>query len=365
MIVTTTLLAAVMYFVWGLVFIIPLAFLLFFGVLDGAFWACIFPNSSSLMIATLEKFPQGAWFPWTVGVVMTCFMAFWRWGISKKRNYEWDRRVRLGELLRREGELPTLKGVEGAFHLGGKPRAKQTDTTEPTGAGTPGKPVSSTAPPISAKSSTSADSMAILPEKTSNSTSESVKRRRQGQELFLRSTDTPISRLPGISIFYTHAPTSHSHAPHTFRHFLEHFPALHSTCIFLHVRTAAQPHVPASEKLMMEASPLWDGVWRGVYRVGYMETPDFTASEFTLSLFEKLGRQVEGLTHVLQYTALKARREREASGDLSWVKKIPERVRAWAIDVVWSGVDQVIGGVGKGWKVPVGDIVSVGAVAEV
>ena len=96
-----------------------------------------------------------------------------------------------------------------------------------------------------------------------------------------------------------------------------------------------------------------------------METPDFTASEFTLSLFEKLGRQVGGLTHVLQYTALKARREREARGDLSWVKKIPERVRAWAIDVVWSGVDEVIGGVGKGWKVPVGDIVSVGAVAEV
>jgi hypothetical protein len=39
MIVTTTLLATVMYFVWGFVFIIPLAFLLFFGTLDGAFWA--------------------------------------------------------------------------------------------------------------------------------------------------------------------------------------------------------------------------------------------------------------------------------------------------------------------------------------
>lgn len=41
MIVTTTLLTAVMYFVWGFIFIIPLAFLLFFGLLDGAFWACI------------------------------------------------------------------------------------------------------------------------------------------------------------------------------------------------------------------------------------------------------------------------------------------------------------------------------------
>lgn len=321
-----------------------------------------FHNSTFLIKATLGKFPQGAWFPWTVGVVMTCFMAFWRWGMSKKRKYEWDRRVRLGELLRREGELPNLKGVEGTFLLGGQPRAQQMETPESS---ENGKLPSSTGPPVSTKSSTSRDSMAILPDKTSDSTSESVKRRRQGQELFLRATNTPVSRLPGISIYYTNAPTSHSHAPHTFRHFLEHFPALHSTCIFLHVRTAAQPHVPSSEKLMLEASPIWDGVWRGVYRVGYMETPDFTASEFTLNIFEKLGRQVEGLTHVLQYTALKARRKREANGDSSWIKKLPERVRGWAIDVVWSGIDEVIGGVGKGWKVPVGDVVSVGAVAEV
>jgi len=294
---------------------------------------------------------------------MTCFMAFWRWGMSKKRSYEWDRRVRLGELLRREGELPTLKGVEGAFLLGSNrptTQQKQPNPATTTDASSPKDILS----PVSAKSSTSADSMAILPTKTSNS-SESVQRRRHGQQLFLRAKDTPIFRLPGISIYYTNAPTSHSHAPHTFAHFLHHFPALHSTCIFLHVRTAAQPHVPVHEKLMLEASPLWDGVWRGVYRVGYMETPDFTAAEFTLNLFEKLGRQVEGLTHVLQYTALKARRKREKNGDSSWIKRIPERVRGWAIDVIWSGVDEVIGGVGKGWKIPVGEVVSVGAVAEV
>jgi K+ transporter len=42
MIVTTTLLAIVMYFVWGFIIIIPLAFLSFFGALDGAFWACMY-----------------------------------------------------------------------------------------------------------------------------------------------------------------------------------------------------------------------------------------------------------------------------------------------------------------------------------
>src|SRR5947207_9937181 len=114
--------------------------------------------------------------------------------------------------------------------------------------------------------------MAIIPAEKSNSSDSSLRSR----QIFLRATDTPIARLPGVSIYYTSAPTSHSHAPCTFRHFLEHFPALHSTCIFLHVRTAAQPHVPDIEKLVLEASPLWDGVWRGVYRVGYMETPHFT-----------------------------------------------------------------------------------------
>jgi len=41
MIVTTTLLATVMYVVWGFIFIIPLAFVIFFGLIDGVFWACM------------------------------------------------------------------------------------------------------------------------------------------------------------------------------------------------------------------------------------------------------------------------------------------------------------------------------------
>jgi K+ transporter len=246
-----------------------------------------------------------------------------------------------------------MNGFEGAFVLGThKPIVTVESTTSPD---------SSNAPKSDHKSSTSADSMAIIPEKTNSQ--ESI-RRRTIQELFLRATDTPVARLPGISIYYTHAATSHAHAPHTFRHFLEHFPALHSTCIFLQVRTAAQPHVPPSEKMALEPSPLWDGVWRGVYRVGYMETPDFSSAEFALTLFEKLGREVEGLTHVLQYTELKARREHEGRQEW-WIKKVPEYVRAWAIDVLWNGVDELVGGVGKGWKVPVGEVVSVGAVAEV
>jgi K+ potassium transporter len=293
-----------------------------------------------------------------VAAVMTSFMAFWRWGMSKKRQYEWDKRVRLGQLLRRGGEITTDKHaeghIEGAFILGSEKRVPEVSEVSAS------DQTQSVVPP-STKTSTSTDSMAIGPVKLSNSSDSSGLRRRT-QELYLRSTGIPVARLPGISIYYTTAPTSHSHAPHTFSHFLSHFPALHSTCIFLHVRTAAQPHVRPEEKLMLEASPLWDGVWRGVYRVGYMETPDFAAAEFTIQIFETLGRRVEGLTHVLQYTALKSRKWEE---ERKWFAKGGDWVRSWLIDVLWSGVDEVIGGVGKGWKVPVGEVVSVGAVAEV
>jgi len=288
---------------------------------------------------------------------MTSFMSFWRWGMAKKRNYEWDNRVRLGQLLRRDGDIQgkhTEGNVEGAFILGGEKRPMDLSLASTS------EPAQSVVPTLE-KTSSSADSMAIGPIKVSNS-SESTGIRRRTQQLYLRSTDVPIARLPGISIYYTTAPTSHSHAPHTFAHFLSHFPALHSTCIFLHVRTAAQPHVRPAEKLVLEGSPLWDGVWRGVYRVGYMETPDFASAEFTNQIFETLGRRVEGLTHVLQYTALNSRKP---EGPRRWYKRAGDWIRRWGIDVLWSGVDEVIGGVGKGWKVPVGEVVSVGAVAEV
>ena len=312
-----------------------------------------------LMTATLNKFPQGAWFPFMVAVIMTSFMSFWKWGMAKKRAYEVDRRVRLRELLRREGEIPPAKGSEGAFILGDgnrfaheKPGALESFTS-------PTSPTLDSERPGSA--SASVDSMAIIPAQPSGSSTSEFRRR----QFFLRATDTPVACLPGISIYYTTAPTTHSHAPCTFRHFMEHFPALHSTCIFLHVRTAAQPHVDDTEKLVLEASPMWDGVWRGVYRVGYMETPDFTTPEFTSSIFEKLGKPVEPLTHVLQRTTLRARKSKETKGVWSWIKAMPSRIRGWAIDVVWTGIDEVIGGVGKGWNVPVEDVVSVGAVAKV
>lgn len=306
-----------------------------------------------LMTATLDKFTQGAWFPFMVAVVMTFFMSFWRWGMTKKRAYELDRRIRLQDLLRQESLVSDSKKSEAAFVL--------SDGNSFSKAGAP-EYVTSTNPLIERPgSSKSIDSMAINLVRSSSSPASGLRRR----QLLLREFDIPVARLPGISIYYTSAAMSRSHAPCTFRHLLEHFPALHSTCIFLHVRTAAQPHVEGAETLGLEPSPVWDGVWHGVYRVGYMETPDFTTEEFVSAIFAKLGIPTAPLTHVLQRTTLQAKKPKEIKSFRAWIKTIPARIRAWSIEVVWTGIDEAIGGVGKGWNVPVEDVVSVGSVAKV
>ena len=78
MFVTTTLLTLVMYYVWVLPYAFPLLFVIVFGGIDLAFWACTSGSPSFLTIATIRKFLHGAWVPCCIGIAMTCFMSLWR-----------------------------------------------------------------------------------------------------------------------------------------------------------------------------------------------------------------------------------------------------------------------------------------------
>src|SRR5271156_4260531 len=103
--------------------------------------------------------------------------------------------------------------------------------------------------------------------------------------------------------------------------------------------------------------------WTGM-DFGKVEVADFTAREFTFPLFETLGFEVEDMTHALQNIVLRARNTRKETRG-GWIRRIPERVGIWAIDFVWSGIDEATDSVTNGWIIPVSDIVSVRAVAEV
>lgn len=60
LIVTDVLLAIVMFLVWGLIFVIPIFFLLFFGLVDGVFWACNYPLFVYLTASDMEQIQRGS-----------------------------------------------------------------------------------------------------------------------------------------------------------------------------------------------------------------------------------------------------------------------------------------------------------------
>jgi len=73
MLITTSLITAVVHFYWRLLWIWSLLFAFVFGGIEIAFW-----------ISTLKKIPQGAWFSCALGISLTVFMATWHWTNGKK-----------------------------------------------------------------------------------------------------------------------------------------------------------------------------------------------------------------------------------------------------------------------------------------
>jgi K+ potassium transporter len=184
--------------------------------------------------------------------------------------------------------------------------------------------------------------------------------------LYLKNSKVPIGRLPGIGIFYSTTSPRHFRAPYAFSHFLTHFPALHSTCVFLHVQTVAQPRVPMS-KLLLKRLP-WEGFWHGLYTVGYMETPDFETHNFQASLIQQLGcTQRQEITFISQYTALQGKRleELEGAGWFTLIMRGCSIARAWFIDVLWTGIDEAVGNRERFWAIPSDTSFGVRVVAKV
>ncbi|KAI9269246.1 putative potassium transporter 5 [Phascolomyces articulosus] len=75
--VTTILMTLVTIIVWRWNILFSLAFLLFFGLIDGAY-----------LSSALRKVPQGAWFTIVVAVVLSTVMYIWRYGTLRQWDYE-------------------------------------------------------------------------------------------------------------------------------------------------------------------------------------------------------------------------------------------------------------------------------------
>ncbi|KAI7858889.1 potassium transporter-domain-containing protein [Circinella umbellata] len=94
--ITTILMTLVTIIVWRWNIFLSLAFLLFFGLIDGAY-----------LTSALRKVPQGAWFTILVAVVLSTVMYIWRYGSLRQWDYE-----RVLKLKLRQDKLNGLDEVE-------------------------------------------------------------------------------------------------------------------------------------------------------------------------------------------------------------------------------------------------------------
>ena len=321
MFVTTTLLSLDMYCVWGFLWIVPSMFLLFFGAIDIAFLG-----------ATIAKIPQGAWFPVMTGALLVIFMSVWRWVAGLKLDYSWKNRVHIDTLF--SGFPTTSDDFVRTIKFGDNPIQFKSSIVEDV-----------TSPEVS-----DSESIAVKPLLRRSDD----RAREVDSDLRLRSSDTPIIRLQGISIFYTTAPMRSSSIPHSMAHFLLQFPTLHTHSILLQVRITSRPHVAPEERFILFNTPLKiPGVHRAILQVGYMDHVVID-DEMEMKLREQLGAR-GNIVHIVEQIRVVAKHC--DSRIMYWLRRI-------VINSFWAPVDESLR-LGTGWTMPLDRSITVASVAQI
>ncbi|ORY35332.1 potassium transporter-domain-containing protein [Naematelia encephala] len=270
--VTTTLIALSISYVKHLTFLLGIAFLIFFGFLDGLFWG-----------ASLKKVPHGAWFPLGLGGLLCILIVFWSWCRQLEDTFDDANTQKLSQVI---SAASSFQHEE--FEIG--------DTRHPSP--TPG---------------------------TSTPNGELYLRKRHG------SSDTPLAKIPVMAIFHRNDSTGRG-VPHSFASFLQRYPALPAVVIFLTTRVVGVPHVPEEDKYVVNKVRSFDGFYSVTMRNGYHDRtppsiPTFLPSLISLAAQSGSPSQVETLqaissdvTHVIpSYEILSAKSRFKP---WSWVRKI-------------------------------------------
>jgi len=204
MFITTVLLTVTLHVVWGLPIVVSIVFFLIFGVVDMAF-----------LSSTLLKVRNGGWFTLTFGAILGCIMLIWRWGTNLKYQHE----------------LNSKSTFENIF----------VDPDDKS-------PIPDDEKLVMESENDEIDEILISKSITSNASLKQLK-----GELQLSSSGFQVSRLPGIGMFYNGAGFG---VPLTFKHFVQHFPAVPKTLIFISIRHLAIPYVGEDDRLIVKKSSL-------------------------------------------------------------------------------------------------------------
>ncbi|CAG8451996.1 12830_t:CDS:2 [Ambispora gerdemannii] len=221
MLITTFLLTNVIHVVWKFHPAFSIAFLLIFGLIDGAF-----------LSSTLRKIPDGGWFTLVFAVVVASVMGIWKWGTTLRVEYESKNKTKLGDLFMDDEYSGTTSSENSSMQIiNGNSQNEATTSTA----------IAST-------------TITIQPP--------------QRIQLRLLESGLKVQRLPGIGLFYQDSGLG---IPLTFSHFIQHLPAVPETLIFISIRPVAVPYVGEEDRLVVHRVGLYAGIYKVIARYGYME----------------------------------------------------------------------------------------------
>jgi len=314
MFITTTMITLQIPYVKHKPWFLAVAWLLFFGFLDGLFFG-----------AALRKIPHGAWIPLLVGCVFALFMIFWTWAKGLEDEFDGSNRRNLRHFISTEVQI----------------------SEKPTRAASPSLP-----------SADEANDDAGLSEVNVTTLEDQFK---EEVSLFLHR-DTPtnltqrtatgitiddrndqkeekvaLARLPTCAIF--HKLSAGKGAPHTFYGFLRQWPSVPRLVIFLSVRVMPINRVPTEDRYRATKVRTIPGFYGVTYMKGFrdkfnvdlgailnliLELESTSDPRESRTTFEELRYAAAHTTHLVPHYHVLSRRYTGFFGApvLTWFRKV-------------------------------------------
>lgn len=258
---TTCLITITMRTVYNLPWFVVIFFFISFGTLDACF-----------SVAGLRKIKSGAWFPLMISILIIIFMCMWRWARSYKINLEFKSRLQLKEILSKKSLSEQTSAVKQAPVL----------DLNNSNALTPSVQFD--------------EKNGIASGRQKHSTA-AVSRAGTGRHLYLAGTDRSVAKLPGMAIFHSnvyYTINSPNTVPRVFSNFLNDFPALHESLVFLGVRMTSIPFVDDEDRITVTPMSAVPGFYRAIVRFGFLEPISF--DEKLMKSLQHWVKQVRSLT---------------------------------------------------------------------
>ncbi|CAG8622604.1 1225_t:CDS:2 [Funneliformis mosseae] len=320
MVITTILISITICVVWKLPIILSITFLLIFGIIDLSF-----------LISTLRKIHEGGWFTLLLAIIICLIMIIWKWGSRLKFQHALKSKTKLEHIFVNDDEPD--KGDEEMIE---KDVSIDPSSKIAIGEMEPSNEL------VDGNSTT----------KEMNFGEIKIRKDVNKSQIRLASSGFQVSRLPGIGMFYNEVGFG---VPLTFRHFIQHFPAVPQILIFITIRPVAIPYVGDDDRLVVRKVSNYDGCYNIIARYGYMEKIS-QGQEFVKKMLESIHKfdpTHEGLLEKSNHvTYVVGQQHLHPKLNASWLK----RLLIYCYVFLVNNSRQLYGN----WNIPIEDVVDVG-----